>query len=314
VPVLSKEDRLALAEKRLCNVLRNHVVANARTLEQKISDAGPHNQRIDPHVLTVARRALTARGIVRAIPGKHCDWFHLSDSSPADVNRRLEEQQEIHQRISEHQFTTRMGQTLEIAVFKALQSQPMNFFGSFRDLQQHDDSTIYSKVEPPEFVSGLPVAGGVLDFLIVSPEAGPAGLEVKNVREWLYPDRGEVRDLLVKCCSIAAVPVLIARRIPFVTFRLLNACGVAMHETFNQRFPFADRDLAAAVANKHLLGYHDVRVGNEPDPRLLTFVTKNLPRVLVSSRSRFNKTRDLLAAYGSAEINYPAFAEKVKLS
>ena len=52
----TRADRELLAAKRLRNVLRVHGVATDRTLEQKISDAGPFDQRIDPHVLTDVRR------------------------------------------------------------------------------------------------------------------------------------------------------------------------------------------------------------------------------------------------------------------
>jgi len=238
----------------------------------------------------------------------------LADSALADVERRLTEQQGVHDRMCEHQFTSRLGQTLEIAVLKALQSQKaITFFGDFRDLDEHDDSTLYKKIEPPESVSGKPVCGGIFDFLLISLEAGAAGLEAKNVREWLYPDREEVKDLLVKCCSIDAIPILVARHVPFVTFRLLNPCGVIIHQTYNQLFPASETGLAREAAHKRLLGYHDIRIGNKPDGRLLTFITKNLPKLLVSSRAPFEESKDLLAAYGSGEIGYPAFAEKVKL-
>jgi hypothetical protein len=311
---LARDDRLALAEKRLISVLRNHSVATARTLEQKISDAGPTNQRIDPHILTDARRNLAHRGIIRSRTTDRGNWFYLAESPPEDVEERFREQQIVHARVCENQFTLRLGQTLEIAVWKALQAQTtIPFFGGFRDLDQHDDSSLYKKIEPPESVSGKSVFGGVLDFLLVTSNAGLAGVEVKNIREWLYPDRDEVTDLLVKCCSIDAIPVLIARRVPFVTFRLLNPCGVVIHQTFNQLFPASEAGLAREAAHKRLLGYHDIRVGNDPDPRLLTFTTKNLPIALSASRSRFDAAKELLSAYASGGMPYAAFAENVKL-
>jgi hypothetical protein len=187
------------------------------------------------------------------------------------------------------------------------------FFGSFRDLHEHDDSTLYKKLEPPEYVSGKSVDGGILDFLLISQEGGVAGLEAKNIREWLYPDRDEVKDLLVKSCSIDAIPVLVARRVPFVTFHLLNPCGVIIHQTYNQLFPASETDLAREAAHKRSLGYHDIRIGNKPDDRLLTFITKNLPELLVSSRASFEESKNLLAAYGSGDIPYAAFAKNVKL-
>ena len=306
-------DRPALAQKRLVNVLRTHVIATARTLEQKISDAGPFDQRIHPHVLTPARNKLIRDGTIRLRPSTRCPWYHLADSASEDVDRRLTEQKSVHDRMCENQFTARLGQTLEVAVFKALQSQTeITFFGGFPDLHEHDDSTPYKKIEPPEFVSGKPVDGGIFDFLLTAKDAGPAGLEAKNVREWLYPDREEVKDLLAKCCSVDAIPVLVARRIPFATFKVLHPCGVIMHETFNQLFPASEAGLARKAADKRLLGYHDIRIGNEPDGRLLTFITKNLPKLLVSARAVFEDSCHLLAAYGSGAISYPEFAKRVK--
>ena len=86
-------------------------------------------------------------------------------------------------------------------------------------------------------MSGRQIPGGKkLDFLVISLSAGLAGIEVKNVREWQYIDREDISELLLKCCALDAVPVFIARRIPFVTFRVLNPCGVILHETYNQRW------------------------------------------------------------------------------
>lgn len=92
----------------------------------------------------------------------------------------------------------------------------MMFLGHFKDLGAHDDSTLYQKEEPPQAVSGNAMPGDrSLDFLANTASAGLAGIEVKNIREWIYPNREEVTELLLKCCSIDAVPVLIARRIHF---------------------------------------------------------------------------------------------------
>jgi cell envelope opacity-associated protein A len=47
--------------------LRSHVIACARILERKISDAGPTNQRIDPHILTEARKEPAEKGSILEI-------------------------------------------------------------------------------------------------------------------------------------------------------------------------------------------------------------------------------------------------------
>jgi len=61
---MDRPARIALGEKRLQSVLKSHQIALARTLEQKIADAGPNPQRIDPHLLTTAREQLIEKGLL----------------------------------------------------------------------------------------------------------------------------------------------------------------------------------------------------------------------------------------------------------
>jgi hypothetical protein len=207
-----------------------------------------------------------------------------------------------------------LGQALEIATFRALQGQTaLNYFGYFSDLEAHDDSDLFRKEEPPSSLSGRQIPSGKnLDFLIQYGQDGYAGIEVKNVREWYYPDRTEIREMLFKCCSLDVVPVLIARRIHFSTFSVLNPCGVVFHQTFNQLYPNSAEELAQRVRHKNLLGYHDVRVGNIPDARLTQFIHVNLPSVLPTARERFEAFKDLLCGYGNGDMSYKSFAARVK--
>jgi hypothetical protein len=102
------------------------------------------------------------------------------------------------------------------------------------------------------------------------------------------------------------VPILIGRRIPFVTFRAFFASGVIVHETFNQLYPYADADLAAQVSDKTLLGFHDIRVGNEPDNRLLRFIQTHLANLITEARRKFSANRSVLEAFASSNIALPA--------
>jgi len=306
--------RHIIADRRIRKVLSNHTVANMRTLEQKISDSGPPDLRVDPHILTEARNSLSERGIIAEAFRGQTTWYYLSEINTEILEDRLSILNTLHLETKRQNFNMRLGQTLEIAVFRALKAQSeLTFFGGFSDLDAHDDSTLYKKVEPPSVLSGkfIPSAKQ-LDFLIQG-SGGYGGIEVKNLREWLYPDRSEIREMLLKCCALDVVPVLIARRIHFSTFAILNPCGVITHETYNQLYPNSNIALAEQVRNKDLLGYHDIRVGNLPDERLMRFIGKNLPSLLSASRNRFDFMKDLLEAYGNQRIDYPEFAEQVKL-
>jgi hypothetical protein len=298
---------------RLQNILRAHPVATARTLEQKISDAGPNNQRIDPHILTQARARLQQRTIIRHQTRSNIAWYYLYDVPVDRLNERLDELGPLHDRVHRNSLTTRLGQCLEIAIYRALRSQNVfQFFGEYPDLDAHDDGTLYTKEEPPKTLSGRSAGGKIPDFLLIHPTAGLAAIEAKNIREWFYPDRTEIREFLLKCCLFDVVPVLIARRIHYSTFSVLNPCGVILHEMFNQLYPSSEQALAAQAADKRLLGYHDIRVGNQPDTRLTRFLHENLPAVLPGAKQSFDRFKDLIAAYARGELRYPAFVASVK--
>ena len=302
-----------IAEKRIVNILKKHGIATMRTLEQKIADAGPNNQRIDPHVLTTVRNNLVQEGRVGTIctPAR---WYYLNDTPQHVVEKRLDQQLPIHNRLQKGDTSSRVGQCLEIAIYRALREQKaLDYLGHFRDLDDHDNGTLYSKEEPPQALSGRCLDGDQrLDFLVRHPDAGWAGIEAKNVREWLYPNREEIRALLRKAIALDIIPILIARRFPYVTFKLLSMCGVLVHQNYNQLFPESDRELAELARKKDLLGYHDIRVGNEPDSRLLKLVGTNLPKILPGARDRFGDYKDLLEAFADGSMPYKEFSARVR--
>ncbi|HEY6765272.1 MAG TPA: hypothetical protein VI386_10895 [Candidatus Sulfotelmatobacter sp.] len=182
-------ERIDLAKRRLGSILRTHVVSNARTLENKIADAGPTNQRIDPHVLTQASGEMVRAGeiLVYREGEAGAPWYYLKGTPEDQLYIRLAELLEVHNQTQDRLFTLRTGQALEIAVSKALQRQNvLQSVGHFRDLAEHDDSTLYSKEEPPSMVNGR-TCKGKLDFLLYTPDAGLAGIEVKNIRHQTSP-------------------------------------------------------------------------------------------------------------------------------
>jgi hypothetical protein len=307
-------ERLRIADKRLGNVLRAHVIATARTLEQKIADAGPFNQRVDPHILTLARNLLVKQGIITPVLVKGMKWYRLTNAHPEQVEARLQEQQVVHGATQEKLFTLRLGQAAEIAVYRALLlGNELTFFGNYPDLDEHDDSTLYTKEEPPSAVNGRKTPGNKkLDFLLFHRVAGVAGVEVKNVREWMYPDRTEIREMIAKCLAIDAVPVLIARRIPYATFSVFNRCGIIIHQLYGQIYASADQALAEQARNKKLLGYHDIKVGNQPDARLEHFIQTNLPGLIGAAREKYELWKEELTEYASGAISYKEFIAKLR--
>lgn len=166
-------------------------------------------------------------------------------------------------------------------------------------------------MDPPLVVSGRRIAKGPLDY-VAFPSGRCVGIEAKNYRTWLYPRSNEVRELLWKCADIDAIPVLVARRLPFITIRLLQLGGCLVHENYNQLYPSSDAALATQVRDKNLLGYHDVRAGSTPDLRMQRFFTELLPSLAPAAYPRFALLRDAHHAYGSGVISYSQWVKRIR--
>jgi len=266
---------------------------------------------VEPSVLTEARNALVKEGEIVVERSGKAPWYYLKGAEKERVEARMAELVPLQEETQAGMFTHRLGQTLEIAVQKAIQRSGVSFLGYFTDLADHNDETAYTKVDPPMDINGKRMEKGPLDF-IVFPGGECGGIEVKNYRTWLYPRSKEVREMLWKCGDVGAVPILIARRLPFVTIRLLQMGGCLIHENYNQLYPEADAQLAEKVSGRDSLGCHDVRVGNEPDGRMLRFFGELLPRLVKDVRPTFLKFREVHRAYGKGEIRYPEWLKELR--
>lgn len=60
------------------------------------------------------------------------------------------------------------------------------------------------------------------------------------------------------------------------------------------------------------MGYHDIRVGNEPDDRLRKFIGVNLPKVLPAACERFEEYEDLVTEFAYGDMEYDEFAARVR--
>ena len=308
-------DQFELAKSRLRDVLSHRVVATARILEHEISDTG--GPSLEPRILGMARKILVRDGELKEIVrANDASWFHLPDARPETVEARLAKLDPVLRELSRPVVAHRRGQCLELAIYRALGAQrDAQYFGRFPDFDPSVSKrkNRYRKEEPPSHIGDRAIpGGGLLDFLYLHRTAGFAGVEAKNVREWLYPNGGEIKGLLVKCVALDCVPILVARRFPRATLEILGKCGVVLHENLNQLYHVADKDLADRAKRQDSLGYDDIQVGDQADARLSDFVGTTLPEMLPDARIRFDEHQDLLAAYADGRIHYPEFAGRVR--
>jgi len=198
---VTPRDRQELAAHRLLTVIGRHGAAIARTLEQKISDAGPFNQRIDPHILIPARNLLVQQGALRRIREHGRDWYALSDAPSKWIAERIESQFDVLRQTLDNAFVHRVGDALEIAVYRALKASTLHSLGGFRGLTDEPTTRSPRKEEPPSIFAGRELQGNKrFDFLV--GQKAWAGIECKNIREWLYPDREEIRHMLRKAVEM----------------------------------------------------------------------------------------------------------------
>ncbi|MDV4159313.1 hypothetical protein [Rhizobium brockwellii] len=308
---MDRDERERIAAKRLLSVLGRHGAAIARTLEQKISDAGPFNQRIDPHILIPVRNDLVKMGLIQKIRAHGRDWFALPDIPPQILHDRIEEQAQVLHLTTDNRFMHRLGDALEIAVFRALRSSGLNSLGGFRGLADAPTIGPQKKEEPPSIFGAKELSGNRrFDFLVGTKLW--AGIECKNIREWLYPDRPEIKQMLLKAVELDIPPILIGRRIPFVTRRLLQAAGGLVWEIRSQLYPTEYGNIAAQISHKDSLGFFDIRVTDYPDDKLLDFITRIIPAELPEATNRFQQFKDLFDPYARGHMPYHVFAAKIR--
>jgi hypothetical protein len=125
----------------------------------------------------------------------------------------------------------------------------------------------------------------------------PFAVEVKNVRSTLYPYDHDVWDLLAKLTDFPdVVPVLVARRIHWTTFRMFKDLGVLGTDTRAQLFAGIDVDLFKSTVD--LLGFADAKLyDGQPITGLVTFFSKTGPKQAPTSLASWARAAPILSEY-----------------
>ena len=156
--------RIEIAMARLPNVLDREVVSCQKTLEQKISDQGPSNQRVDPHLLGLAIHELSTERKFLAIHTHPAtgpiQWFSHSTQLPTrEVMEKLNVIAPLYASVAFGQFPNLVGDALEIIVAQSLaqlnaENPRHDYLGSFDLGGPKNKQGRFSKTEPPNTISG----------------------------------------------------------------------------------------------------------------------------------------------------------------
>jgi hypothetical protein len=197
---------------------------------------------------------------------------------------------------------TLCGDVLESLVDKALAECPeMIRIGepgkTFNNL--HVDGVQFANSPPIDHVVYLREQGLIL------------GLEDKNWREWVYPNDEIIPKLLRKCLGNGHVPVLIARKLPYITRLVFKAVGILGFEThFMYLHPVLESKFEL-IRHKDGLGFADLRFTADPPRHLVHFLQTVLPKEISTTATTFAENRSLIESYLGEQTSYYEFMSKL---
>jgi hypothetical protein len=276
----TKQEWIDLAKKRTLRVLATRQCCPIRMLEAKICEAGPGDKRPNPVSLTEAIRGLAREGSIQVIPKRAPTETPFYAPNGIDISSHPFKQLLAKRRalyLVHKSFTEQnefCGDVLEKIVDTALERSGVVVFRS-----RFPDQNL-----PPT---------RPLDFVVQIRETLFGG-EVKNFREWLYPDSWEIWAAISKCCELDALPVLIARKLPYVSFVLFGKAGMVGYQTHFQFFHPAVEPELARVKSIDGLGYKDIRCTLEPDGNMIKFFQTTLPKIAPLFKTRFAAKKKVL--------------------
>lgn len=283
---MEKTQRLLLARKRIKNILRDRLIANEKQLETKISEAGPLNQRCDPHVVNLALKELQSEDVViQRKDTTGAKFFVLADVFDQSLIPHQERENQIlrlyalYRKLSSKQSIC--GDILEDLIWDAVEktkcyapigsrAHPVLHFGSFELPGQLDLIAIFTKGSP---------------FTVLG--------EAKNIREWIYPSSKELWELIYKAVVYAentgqlVVPVFVTRKIQYSTrlfFRTIGILGAQMH---NQYFHPDVEDKLLEIKSKDGFGFHNITTDTTTPAWLIKWFTKTVPEQATVVNQRF---------------------------
>lgn len=289
---MTLQDWVDIGKRRVVNILRSRLYATIRQLEVKISEAGPNNQRAEPVIVTDALRELQQEGAVSiekvvGLPNFYYLNGHFDLSKPAHAARRQEVINLQRQYNSLSQKQAYCGDALETVVWNAI-----NGLKSYMPLgSQGKPLERFGEVELP----------GSLDFTLLLKEVLLAG-EMKNLREWIYPQSQELWGLLGKAVRLLdyekpVLPIFIARKIPYITRKFMSEIGVLGFEMHHQYFVPKVTTKLAPIKDKNGLGFHDIVTDLTPPAALINFFTSIIPKQADTYAQRFRENKELIAEY-----------------
>ncbi|MBU9675197.1 hypothetical protein KTG14_17615 [Planococcus sp. CP5-4_YE] len=315
----TREEWEAIASKRIQSILATRRISYSSHLEIKISEAGPNHLRAEPHIISNALRHMNkAKEIANYKPTnlpsgdnnpKYFVPLDFSGAADASRSRSFVEWRNLFLWAS--QRSEYCGFVLEKIIFDAvLETDKYHVLGS-APIYGPDGKLMKSSGSEMLTYQGNDVykaeSGAGFDlFAIHKSSHTPIGIEAKNIREWIYPASVEVWRAIARACTLECLPVIIARKISYISrggffanFGILgfetNFQYMAQQVQPDSKYTFKDK-----VIHKDKLGFADIKLLKPKDPvpsHLVMFFDDILDQQAEIYFEKFMKHKDLLKKY-----------------
>lgn len=273
-------DRLEVAKHRLLELLAEHLALVKPEALARLGE-GYHRgdtRNIDPHITGIALGELeAARKIVIESPQPTRGGARVATIQPADQRKRTTA-------ISAAASRKRLLYARYLGWASGTQRSPHGLIGPAGEQAVRRaiiDSTALQPASPGAGpvseilnvkLNGAADSGGFMNPLIRGIPQPPVTvlIEVKSIREWIYPDASELFQVLHKCLllkrvhpDVPVVPILICRRAHKTAFFMAKQLGFIIIEMAAQFVgPTVTEDQLLQVRNE--LSFDDLYLGTGP--------------------------------------------------
>ena len=272
-------------------LLRRHKVASQRELEARLSDfLPPGTPWVFPHDITSLKRT---HDIVE-VSNDPVPFYTRRNMPRMYYEPVLQTKQAINRGYNDICAQETCGDIGEQVVFKSMQAAKNlalkpHTLGNVKEINGHrTDGTLdtYGYVTSPQ------------DNTLRT--ARPLGVEVKNVRHFVYPDSSDIWQTLRCAVELQCLPVLTTRRVHFKTFLFCRSIGMIVHESQKQYFAASLSEDPRLLAAHEDLNFLDVIAWEEADPFIVQFFEETVPKIIDRTASTFERYSDLIGDYAIA--------------
>lgn len=290
---LDPSEYVAMGRRAILELLDEQHAAAWREIEARIADETwpslPHH--IDPNHLSTARIQLLREGRIDELQATSRGGREVSVVVPTGGRRQtaIAKAAQRKRLLLARYLGWASGTPTRKGVIGPAAERVTH--ASFQAAAPYGYRLIKPDGSPVDQLLGVPLRGP-LDHAAVYLDMGDDGLpgqavtvpvEVKNLRDWMYPSSPEPYQLLEKAAALqlarpeaAIMPVLICRRSHLTLFRMAKDLGFFIIETRRQFIaPHIDENLVAEIRSE--LGFIDLVRWDTADDLLVRRLTRTLP-------------------------------------